>query len=1259
MKKLTETFAVLTTVVAVCFAVLQVSGRALFWQLPRLEGVINTLLAPSGIAFTGLEGRWQGINPGVFAAGIRFPAGQAFGVDFELDVLESLARNRMIAQHLTVADSHVAFVRTPDGWRARGTDGVRTGNGVRVDNLVGLLAHSDQVWVRGRLVVAGNGHEGALHLEAMLVNRDGEHRFHVTAQDEPRCDDCALTVDGDIDEHGDGAVRVAASRFALGQELLAALGENGGDGHVAFAGHGDWRRDADGVATARAELQATIAPPPGGVPGLLAASFSAWSESRGYRGRFDQLAATSGNARLDLANTGLRLLPARGGGYLADLWLPPVDVGAAATTVANFLGDTIRGGHWLRMLAPRGEIRDFKLRVDAEGIAYAGHGVGGMAGYKGVPQVEGGPSLALGGHQGALRLHMAGRDVSVIYPKFFANKTPFSHAAGTLTFVFPSGYRGLRGSGFHARQRGASIFGGFAWARPSDPAAARVTADWAFDHADLPLARDYLPLSLAPALREWLLDSVDAGSLHDGRLLYHGRVKAGGRRVLRRTELAARVEAASVDYHPDWPPLGDFNGQLELTHAGTRLAGRGRAFDTNLASIAVTAPRRGDHTRLRISGAAPAARLLKFARATPVKDAMTFLSDAWSAAGDVEFNADLAVPLRGQAPAPGDYKVRLTLRDATADLADLGLRFEALNGSLAFASPHTVSTPAARPLAGQLFGAPASVAFAAAADSVRVTVDGIAAAADMLAFVDRREFAALEGRATFNATLTLFPPSGRPPELAVTTDLAGMAVALPAPLGKPAKTTAPARVALRFLDEHIAASFRYGDTLGWLHVAGGDLLAGAIGVGGPMPMADPADRQVVIGGRIGTLDSGTLTVLMAAPRAERRRFAWALRDFQVGELRLESTRLRDLRLNGHADAGDIRFQAHGPTLDGAVTKTGDEPWQVRLRELRLPAPAGRGTLLNVDVIDQLVDADVVIDHIRIGDADYGSWSFSVRPDEQGLALLDVEAAGVRGLDISATAPAFWSKAGETRFTGGVSTTDVRGALTAWGFAPSMEAERFTANGELRWPGSPFDFALAHISGHAALTLDQGRFLTVEPGGARIMSLINFSEIVRRMRLDFSDVFGRGTDFDTVRAELVVEDGLGHFAKPAEINGSAASFRIGGTVDLDTGALDNEMIVTVSLLRRNLPWYAAFLAFSNPASAAGVLLGSQVLFKEQIRQFSSGKYVIGGTYEDPKVRFAGIWRDDLAAPALPGDRPGLAKRNQEGTTHERPAGAPFE
>ena len=1238
MKKLATTAAVLATIVVVCFAVLQVSGRLLCWQLPRFEGAINTLLASRGIAVEGLEGRWQGINPGFFAASMRFPAGEAFGIDFELDVVESLVRNRMIARRLTVADGHLVFEKTSQGWRLRGAKKRRQ------DDAFALLQYSDQVWLRGRLVAHDHGRDGTLHLETMLVNQDGAHRFHFTAQEEPNCADCVLTVDGSIDKTGAGAVRAASTRFSLGRELEALLGVpsmlgegDGGEapsGHVEVALRADWRSGPDGEV-ARLAIGADFPSPRGGSPARLDAELTAWRGVAGYRGRIDRFDISSASATTHLDGGGFRVNADRDGQLVADLWLPPVDIAAVAAAVAEFLGDRLQSGLWLKSLAPVGEVRDLVLRVDADGLAFAGRGGGGgMAGHKSVPMVAG-ADFALGGHHRALRLDLSGRDVTLAFKELMPTQPRLDRAGGTLTFAFSRGHRGLRGTGLWGEQGGARVVGGFAWTRPSDPLEGRVTADFSFDRANLPLARTYVPLRLSRPLRRWLLEGVRAGVFEDGRVLYHGHVRHRAKRALRRTELAARVAGGVLAYHPDWPMLSDFDGVVEVTHETTRLRGRGRAFDTRLTAIEVTTPRPADHTRVVLAGAAPAERLLRFARETPTRDAMPFLSDTWSAAGEVAFHVDLTAPLRGQGLRPGDVAVDLTLDGVKVDLADLGLRFESLAGAVAFVSPHTVSTRADAPLAGLLFDAPASIGFASPEQSIRIAVAGSADAVDALRLLNSGDFGWVVGRADFAAALTLFPATDRAAALEIETGLQGVDVALPPPLGKSAQTAVPANLAMRFLDDHIAVSMAYGDaTTGWLQVADGDVLAGAVGIDGPMPMVDAERGRVVLGGQLEELDAATVAALMAAPKAQRAGFAWELREFGVGELVLDSARLHDVVLNGHADDGDIHFRVLGRELAGTVAKTGDAPWRLDLDTLRLPTPPDDGQKIATDVIDQLVDADVVIGELHIGDANYGRWSFRLRPDAAGVALLDVQAEGVRGLDIVATDRAFWSKSGETRFTGAVRSNDVRAALAAWEFAPSVEAERFEAVGELRWPGSPFDFELAHVSGNAVLALDTGRFLTVEPGSARIMSLINFSEILRRMRLDFSDVFGLGADFDKVRAELVADNGLAHFARPAEITGSAANIRIGGTVNLDTGALDNEMIVTVSVLHRNLPWYAAFLAFSNPASAAGVLLGSQVLFKNQIKQFSSGKYRIGGTYDDPQVTFVGIFRDDLAPPQLP-------------------------
>ena len=1247
MRKLATTAATLATIVAVCFATLQLAGRALCWQLPALEGTVNRLLASRGVAVYGIEGRWHGLDAGFFAERVYLPAGELHGLDFELDLLESLARNRVVARRFTVADGHLAFEKTADGWRLRGSTGPNTGDAAA------LFLHSDEVWLRGRLLARDGGQQAAMHVEAMLINRDREHQFHVAIQAEPNCQDCALTVDGRVHEDGPGMAHATATRFALGRELATILGVPvaapdalGATAPTLFAVRGDWRRDLLGRAKAKLDIAADIPALPRSVPARLSAALAAWSEAGGYRGRIVELAAASGAAEARLADGGFRFATNTGNGATAELWLPPVDIAAWAAPVAEFLGDERESGKWLRRLAPGGQIRDFVLRADAAGLAFRGTGANGsLAGYKGVPKLAD-ALFAFGGHGRALRIRVEGEPLLLTFPNFFPNQEPFERAGGVLTYAFSPGHLGLRCTGAWGEQDGARVSGGFAWSRPRDPLEARVSADFAFDQAHLALARAYLPLTLRPKLRRWLLDGVRAGRFQDGRLIYHGLVKtapgdrgaAGPRsaenRALRRTELAARVLGGTLDYHADWPRASDIDGRLVLTHDSIRLRGRARAFDTALADVQVRTPRTGDYTHVRFAASAPAPRVLRFARTTPTRDALPFLADEWSATGQVDFRADLTVPLRGQAPRPGDIRLDMHLRDAVVDLADLGLRFEGLQGHAAFASPHALTTPDGA-LRGSLFGAPARVAFATDADSVRVRTTGTATTADALGLLNAGNLDLVAGKAPFDATLAVFPNTTRAPELTIESDLQGVAVTLPPPLGKTSDQTLPARVVMHFLDDHIAASVGYGAADGWLQVRDGEVAAGAVGIGAPIPMVDAARGRVVIAGELKDLDAHTVAALMAAPAAEGPGFAWELRKFHVGELALESARLHNVVLDGYADDGDLRFDVLGQEVEGVATKTADAPWRLRFNVLRLPALNDDGHRLSPEVIDRLVDADVAIDEVRIGDVSYGKWRFGLRRQPDGVLLTGIDAANVRGLDIVGSAPAFWSQSGETSFAGTVSSGDVRAALAAWDFAPSVQAERFEATGELRWPGSPFDFALAHVTGNAALRLDNGRFLEVEPGGARIMSLINFSEILRRMRLDFSDVFGRGSDFDRVRAELVADDGLAHFAQPARITGSAASFRIGGTVNLDTGALDNEMIVTVTLLHRNLPWYAAFLAFSNPASAAGVLLGSQVLFKDQIKQFSSGKYTIGGTYEDPDVRFVGIWRDDIATPTLPG------------------------
>ena len=89
------------------------------------------------------------------------------------------------------------------------------------------------------------------------------------------------------------------------------------------------------------------------------------------------------------------------------------------------------------------------------------------------------------------------------------------------------------------------------------------------------------------------------------------------------------------------------------------------------------------------------------------------------------------------------------------------------------------------------------------------------------------------------------------------------------------------------------------------------------------------------------------------------------------------------------------------------------------------------------------------------------------------------------------------------------------------------------------------------------------------------------------------------------------------------------FKIAGTVDLVAGKLDNEMIVTLPV-SKNLPWYAAFLGLANPLAGIAVIAGERVL-RGPLEQFSSAKYAISGTLDDPQVDLVSIFDTSMRGP----------------------------
>ena len=145
-------------------------------------------------------------------------------------------------------------------------------------------------------------------------------------------------------------------------------------------------------------------------------------------------------------------------------------------------------------------------------------------------------------------------------------------------------------------------------------------------------------------------------------------------------------------------------------------------------------------------------------------------------------------------------------------------------------------------------------------------------------------------------------------------------------------------------------------------------------------------------------------------------------------------------------------------------------------------------------------------------------------------------------------------------------------------------------------------------------LRSGRFVNVASTPARLVGLLNVDNLVRRLRLDFSDVTGQGTAFDRVTGAATLYGGILETRGPVEVEGPATRFTLEGRVDLARRELDQRLGVTVPI-SRNLP-LAAVIA--GAPVVGGALFIADRLFGDAIDRVTRIHYRVRGPWTAPQI-----------------------------------------
>ncbi|WP_454731232.1 MULTISPECIES: YhdP family protein [Cupriavidus] len=950
----------------------------------------------------------------------------------------------------------------------------------------------------------------------------------------------------------------------------------------------------------------------------------------------------------------------------------------------------------------QGTLRNVSVREQPASPALGANGKPNL-GVPGFSRLSG--SFNFDERRGSARLE--GSNAALVLPGMFEEpRVVFDQIAGEVHWTRDNNKLAVRTDGvrFANPDTAGTVRG--TWQTGGDGHGGIADLTGELDRAQVGRIPRYLPLGLPAATRQYLAGALVAGEASDVKFLVKGDLEyfpfhsphegAGDFRVevpIQRVsyQIAPHVgaapgsAAAAANGGKAWPNFTDIGGRVLFERGGLSFvaqhAGVQGVPGVALQDVNGHIADLSDHGHLLLDGGASGTMsgFLRFIAASPVRDWTGQVTSEMRAQGNGELRLKLDLPLTESHAAKVDGQFRLPGNEVV-----LNPQWPPLGGTtgvIAF-NEHgfQLNDLRARLLGGEIRAGGGSQPDG----TVRVTASGNLGAPGIRELLAGSALAALaqktEGSAAYSAVIGV---REHQPQITVTSDLAGLALGLPAPLGKSAAQAVPLRMELRPAAAragHEELLVQYGNALNARYLLrrgaeSTEVVSGGIGIEQPAPQPASGVTAALTSGRF-DLDpwrallagddgaaransganngansgasSGGRGNAPATPPAPPSPFlperitahARTLVAFgrELDEAAVEASRAPggwDVRVDARQVAGTLRWRDDATTGPaGALT--------VRLSRLNIPDNSDAGNMADTLAgnTDELPALDLVADRFELHGRDFGKLEVKAHASESGgdpvwtLERLVLEQPGA-----TFTGSGSWRM--PRRLREGASAErrtlldfklDVRNGgqvLERMGLPHILADGRGTLEGRVGWRGSPLAIDYPTLSGRVTLKLDNGQILAVEPGAAKLLGVLSLQGLMRLATFDFRGVAGQGMVFDEITGIGTLENGVAS-TKDFELRGGQLRASMTGSANLPRETQDLEVTVVP---RINATSASVAAAFINPALGIGTL-AAQLIFADEFSKAFSRRYHISGSWANPQINKVGENKAD-AQPGLPG------------------------
>ncbi|WP_339144114.1 YhdP family protein [Pseudoalteromonas galatheae] len=783
------------------------------------------------------------------------------------------------------------------------------------------------------------------------------------------------------------------------------------------------------------------------------------------------------------------------------------------------------------------------------------------------------------------------------------------------------------------------------------------------------IASQYFPVSI---MRKSLVDYLEAG-IQGGQHLQTQVLLSGPlsqfpfANTQGQFEVKSRLNEVTFGFAPDWPSVT--SGDVTLHFENERMdiyAHRGELVNQSIDEgviVSIADLNHADVLTVDINHTTEASTLQPFFAATPLADPLANILDIVQGKGDAKGDVQLAVDLdSGAVHAKGD----IYLDNNPVFLAKPGMQLQQVKGVVSFdddtikvnnLSAKWLDMPLSLDLSGsgdkQSYQVTTKVSLEAGIEQLQPHANGI---------IDGY----LEGNSVLSTELILnFAETGFNYEAKFASDLRGMASHLPDQFAKPADQA------------KLLSGTVLGDDISNLVTASLDnrLYFNGIIENGSGAMRN---AHLIIGSKDEGLNASGFDITIKQQEVEllpwlplinriikapssgsETAFLPALNQVNgaFSKVTFSEIPFHDVDFTMAAIDGAMQLKINSKEMRSQVAipaSNSSRPIHINSDYLRLnlpkAEPQAQDTLErdihSLDWLLSLPATEFVCSDCKVGEYQLDQVNMSLFGDGNRLNISELV---IDKKDHKFNASGRFEQ-GKTTLSGALNSDDFGELTDEFDITSTIKDSRANIDFALNWQGAPYEMDLPSLGGELTWRLGEGHLAEISDKGARVFSLLSLDSLIRKLRLDFRDVFSKGFFYNSMSGSVKLTNGIA-ITEDSKLDGVPADLTIRGYADLNTHEINYDLAVAPQVTS-SLPVIMAWAV--NPVTGLAALALDKVIHSARV--ISEINFKITGTMQEPVVTEVDRKSKEieLPKPVVPPSDGAMPDGADENTSKEAPA-----